>query len=184
LLLVVLSCGLVLCVVFFPVRSLDSDWLLFSRPAIWLDWVHYSSKCLALVAQAAAWSPVISLTGAALSPLFSSQALSRSDFSHPPVLQQTALSYCLESHFSPVNQRSVIIAINYELSSNNVWDVHLIHEMIKASVCMFCHHLCLKPASLIVIWTSNMSATFVLTNWGKLHYNTLHYQCWLNLTNS
>ncbi len=37
------------------------------------------------------------------SPLLSSQALSRPDIDHPPVLQQTALSYCLDSHFSPVN---------------------------------------------------------------------------------
>ncbi len=28
---------------------------------------------------------------------------------------------------------------------------------------------------------SNKSATFVLTNWGKKHYNKLRYQWWLNL---
>ncbi len=46
---------------------------------------------------------MISLAGAALTPLFSSQGLSRPDFDYPPVLQQTAHSYCLDSHFSPVN---------------------------------------------------------------------------------
>ncbi len=33
----------------------------------------------------------------------------------------------------------------------------------------------------IVIWTSKKSAKsamFVLTNWGKKHYNKLHYQRW------
>ncbi len=29
---------------------------------------------------------------------------------------------------------------------------------------------------------SNKSATFVLTNWGKKHYNKSRYQWWLNLT--
>ncbi len=48
--------------------------------AVWLDWVYYSSN----------------------------QALSRPDFGHPPVLQQTALSYCLDSHISPVNPSLVI----------------------------------------------------------------------------
>ncbi len=95
--------------------------------AIWLDWVHYNSKYQALVAQAAAWSPVISLTGAALSPLFSSQALPRPVFDHPPVLQQTALSYCLDSHFSPVNlclvikRHSLDYSASGSLSSKLVW---------------------------------------------------------------
>ncbi len=86
-----LSCLFLFCVL-IPPGCCSQDL------AIWLDWVHYSSKYQALVAQAAAWFPAFSLTGAALSPLFSSQTLSRSDFSHPPVLQQTALSYCLDSH--------------------------------------------------------------------------------------
>ncbi len=33
----------------------------------------------------------------------------------------------------------------------------------------------------IAIWTSNKSATFVLPNWGKKHYNKSHYQWWLHL---
>ncbi len=67
---------------------------------------------------------MISLTGAALSPLFSSQALPRPDFDHPPVLQQTALSYCLDSHFSPVNlclvnkRHSLDYSASGSLSSN------------------------------------------------------------------
>ncbi len=33
----------------------------------------------------------------------------------------------------------------------------------------------------IDIWTSNKSATLVLTNWGKKHYNKSRYQWWFNL---
>ncbi len=138
---VVLSCGLVLCVVFVPVLCPDSLWLLFynskyqalaAAPKTRLS----DSKYQALVAQAAAWSPVISLTGAALSPLFSSQALPRPDFDHPPVLQQTALSYCLDSHFSPVNlclvnkRHSLDYSASGSLSSKLVWqnpDIKSLH---------------------------------------------------------
>ncbi len=126
---VVLSCGRVFVLVLCP----DSLWLLFYNSKYqaldWLDWVHYSSKYQALVAQAAAWSPVISLTGDALSPLFSSQALLRPDFDHPPVLQHTALSYCLDSHFSPVNlslvnkRHSLDYSASGSLSSKLVWQI-------------------------------------------------------------
>ncbi len=70
---------------------------------------------------------MISLAGAALTPLLSSQALSRLDFDHPPVLQQTAHSYCLDSHFSPVNPslvnkcQSLDNSASGSLSSKLVW---------------------------------------------------------------
>ncbi len=114
-------------------------WLLFSRPGHLTGLGSLQLKASSTVAQAAAWSPVISLTCAALSPLFSSQALSRSDFGHPPVLQQTALSYCLNFHFSPVipvlsiNVTPLIILyMGLFLSSKLLWqnpDIKSLREM-------------------------------------------------------
>ncbi len=64
------------------------------------------------------------------SDLIDCQALPRPDFDHPPVLQQTALSYCLDSHFSPVNlslvnkRHSLDYSASGSLSSKLVWQNH------------------------------------------------------------
>ncbi len=61
----------------------------------------------------------------------------------------------------------------------NLWIKHLVFTDSSLSLEI------LRPKSefspYIVIWTSNKSAMFVLTNWGKKHYNKSRYQWWLNV---